>query len=814
MEKQRLSISNRRRFVNTLRLSFHQRVILALASVSAVGLLLTIAIGEFYFQNAVSTHKQNLQELIRIQSTHTLGTLRDELSSVGSYLQSNSELREALISGDATALHGILQKQFERPLANQGFVSLLGLSAFNTKMDVVDEVFDGAKVRQPTRCSELVTYYKSATGLAASRSLGQLCSSGTFALMTPVGGLNPIGYLELVVDPTPALMNLEERLGRPIRIADEGNEFLYQSWNWPIKLGTNSITPSYTLLTPEGLPVINVAASYEAQGVNSMVANTRHTVLAGAVLIIFAATWLALRSLRAQVLGPLESLRLQIARFIQSKCYLNEQIEPSGHTELQSIAAGFNELSGELRQLHERMHVMTLRDPLTQLPNRLHLQQAIEDMVHLAGTSNIQFAVLIMDIDRFKHLNDTLGHTHGDAILLQVSERLRKCIRPTDVIAANRNTADTAYDQTVARLGGDEFAGLFPTIATNDSAATVARNILRAMNLPFIVDRQEFTINLSIGAALFPTHGMDPQTLLRRADIAMYAAKREQKGFMIYHDTMEVETQRLLRLENEMRRAIDAEEFELWYQPLVEIATGKVIRVEALLRWRHNVRGILPPDEFIPLAEQTGLIIPLTKWVLESALGSCVRWREAGIHIGVAVNLSARALTDPSILLILPHLIMRCHLNPQDITLELTESTIMADHKQTIVVLEKIKAMGVNLAIDDFGTGYSALTVLKQLPVNELKIDKSFILDMHNNYNDTAIVRATLDIANHLHLRTVAEGVETYAQLETLINMGTQIAQGFFIAKPLPEDEFVRWYQRFKWADLIRSRSNSELIPS
>mgnify|MGYP002336235742 CR=1 FL=1 len=817
MEKQRLSISPRRGLLSGIRVTLRLRIALTVMAISLAGLIMAILIGEIYYQIALRTHTNNLSELVRIQSVQLLSNLRDELSDVGFYLQGEPAFRDALTSKNPTAMQLVLQQQFERQIANQGLVTLLGLSVFDKGVSITAEAFDGANAQQAAYCTDLAKQYKGASGLAAARSTAQLCSgnaAGAFALMVPIGGLNPIGYLQLVVDPIRALALLEDRLGRPVRItrASSTEETLYQSWNWPKVLNYTAVVPSHSLTTVTGDAVLRVTAFYDANDVNSVTTTTRHAVFVVAALLALIMSLVGFRSLQTQVVVPIERLRRQIARIKTNKHCLDEKVVPAGHDDAREIIAGFNDLSGELSRLYDRMQVMTLLDPLTQLPNRLHLQQAIEDMIRLSSSSQFSFAVMIMDIDRFKHLNDSLGHGCGDAILVQVSERLRKCVRATDVLAANHVPNVPSLDLTVARLGGDEFAGLFPLISSADGALAVARNILRTMSAPFVVDAQEYVISLSIGIALFPANGNDPQTLLRRADIAMYAAKGEQKGVMIYNSLLEAETQRQLRVENELRRAIDVQEFELWYQPQIEVASGTAIRVEALLRWRHPERGILSPDDFIPLAEQTGLIVPLTVWVLESAISTCVRWREAGIRIGVAVNISARALTDPSVLAVLPHLLMRYRLDPVDITLELTETTIMTNPQKMIAVLEKLKLMDINLAIDDFGTGYSALTVLKQLPVQELKIDKSFILDMHHNPNDTAIVRATLDIANHLKLRTVAEGVETQPQLLSLAAMGAQIVQGFYIAKPMPEEKFIHWIQRFHWEDYISTRVETESV--
>jgi diguanylate cyclase (GGDEF)-like protein len=386
-------------------------------------------------------------------------------------------------------------------------------------------------------------------------------------------------------------------------------------------------------------------------------------------------------------------------------------------------------------------------------------------------------AVLLMDLDGFKSVNDSLGHQAGDRLLLQVAERMRRVLRKAD---------------TVARYGGDEFA-VVPWGATDVSRAVlIAEKILNAMDQAFIVDDQSISVSLSIGIAAFPQHADDAPTLIRRADVAMYTAKRARSGFSVYSIDQEGgENGEGVPLVGKLRYAIDQFELVLHYQPIVSTVDGKPLKVEALVRWGHPVHGLLPPDDFIPSAEQTNLIKPLTAWVLNEALGQVHAWSKAGIEVGVSVNLSARNLLDAELPDAVAQLLRTWQVPPEKLSLEITEGTIIANEAED--TLRRLHATGVQISVDDFGTGYSSLAYLKRLPVGEIKIDKSFVVDMATNRDGAAIVRSTIDLGHSLGLTVVAEGVEDEPTAALLRDYGCDYLQGFHISRPAAAGPLGPW---------------------
>jgi diguanylate cyclase (GGDEF)-like protein/PAS domain S-box-containing protein len=438
---------------------------------------------------------------------------------------------------------------------------------------------------------------------------------------------------------------------------------------------------------------------------------------------------------------------------------------------------------GSLRDVSERkaeteaLQYQALHDPLTGLANRTFLQERLEETIRAGEREMKPCAVLLMDLDGFKSVNDSLGHQAGDRLLLQVAERMRRVLRKAD---------------TVARYGGDEFA-VVPWGATDVSRAVlIAEKILNAMDQAFIVDDQSISVSLSIGIAAFPQHADDAPTLIRRADVAMYTAKRARSGFSVYSIDQEGgENGEGVPLVGKLRYAIDQFELVLHYQPIVSTVDGKPLKVEALVRWGHPVHGLLPPDDFIPSAEQTNLIKPLTAWVLNEALGQVHAWSKAGIEVGVSVNLSARNLLDAELPDAVAQLLRTWQVPPEKLSLEITEGTIIANEAED--TLRRLHATGVQISVDDFGTGYSSLAYLKRLPVGEIKIDKSFVVDMATNRDGAAIVRSTIDLGHSLGLTVVAEGVEDEPTAALLRDYGCDYLQGFHISRPAAAGPLGPW---------------------
>jgi diguanylate cyclase (GGDEF)-like protein len=420
-------------------------------------------------------------------------------------------------------------------------------------------------------------------------------------------------------------------------------------------------------------------------------------------------------------------------------------------------------------------------DALTGLPNRVLLHDHIAAAVDPANLEQAGAALLLIDLDRFKEVNDTLGHHYGDQLLIKVAERMQATLRRGEI---------------VARLGGDEFAVLLLGISDGPDVAAVAARLHDALDEPFPLDGINLTVAGSIGAALCPEHGTTADELLQRADIAMYAAKANRTGYMLFDASQDSSDPRKLTLASELRRSIDEGHLVLHYQPKVDAQTGALLGTEALVRWQHPEHGMIPPDEFIPLAEHTGLITPLTTFVLDTALRQCRTWLRGGHEIPVAVNISTHRLLDLGFPAEVANLLAAWEVPARLLTLEITESAIMADPDRAMQVVQELHDLGIHLSIDDFGTGYSSMAYLKNLPVDELKIDRSFVSNMTTNERDAVIVRSTVELGRNLGLHVIAEGVEDVATWTELDNVGCHAIQGYYVSRPVPSGEFDEWLSR------------------
>ncbi len=423
-------------------------------------------------------------------------------------------------------------------------------------------------------------------------------------------------------------------------------------------------------------------------------------------------------------------------------------------------------------------------DPVTELPNRSLFSDRVVQAVAGARRSGERVAILFMDLDRFKEINDSLGHEAGDRLLRQVGERLHACVRPSD---------------TVARLGGDEFGLLLTQLTDPRDAGVVAEKILRAFSRPFRIDMHEVFSSPSIGIAVFPADGTSCEALLKNADAAMYQAKDERGTYRYFTPELNALAVRRLELEGAIRRGLERREFRLHYQPQVDLETGVVVGVEALIRWHHPQRGLVPPAEFIPLAEETGLIVSLGQFVLSQACQDACRWNVRDSQAPrVAVNVSARQFRHGDILRSVGSALGASGLDPSRLELELTESVLMKDVERAVTSLRELKAPGVGLAIDDFGTGYSSLSYLKRFAIDALKIDRSFVRDIAESPDAAAIVTAIIAMARRLRLRVIAEGVENEGQRRFLLENGCKVGQGYYFAAPMPQEELLQYLKRHR----------------
>lgn len=430
------------------------------------------------------------------------------------------------------------------------------------------------------------------------------------------------------------------------------------------------------------------------------------------------------------------------------------------------------------KRTEDRVNHIAFHDDLTSLPNRLMLNRTLDQAVSRHRRAGTQLAILFMDVDRFKVINDSLGHEVGDTLLRQVADRLREHSREGDM---------------VARMGGDEFVVLIENHEYLKDLSTCARRLVEQLGAPYVLGRRDYHVTLSIGISVFPSDGNDSQALLKAADVAMYRAKASGKNnFLFYSPSMNVHTKERLELESDLRHALERGEFLLHYQPKVEIATGLITGIEALLRWEHPLRGLIPPMDFITIAEETGLIVPIGEWVLATACARNKAWQDQGHgKLSVSVNLSARQFADPMLLPKLTRIIHESGLDPSSLELEITESVVMSNGESAVAALEKLKSIGVLIAIDDFGTGYSSLAYLKRFPIDTLKVDRSFIRDIPSDSGDKQIARAIIAMAHGLKLKVVAEGVETQDQLAFLRAQHCDAVQGYLLYRPLPEEEIT-----------------------
>jgi diguanylate cyclase len=418
-----------------------------------------------------------------------------------------------------------------------------------------------------------------------------------------------------------------------------------------------------------------------------------------------------------------------------------------------------------------------LHDELTGLPNRRHLYERLADQMGAAAMAD-GFSLLLLDLNRFKEVNDVLGHHSGDHLLCQVAERFTREIRDEDLLA---------------RLGGDEFAVLVSGRAGPEAGLELARRLNRALDHEFLLSDVPVHVEASIGIARYPQDGRDATALLRCADAAMYAAKALSSELELFDGERDDHSPTRLKRLGELRQALDREELVLHYQPKLRLGTGRIVGLEALVRWMHPEQGLLPPGEFVPLAEQTGLIKPLTSFVLRSALHQLAAWRQAGHELSIAVNVAERSLLDPEFPTEVAELLEATGVPPARLELEITEGTIMADPERAAAVLRRLDGLGVALSLDDFGTGYSSLSRLRELPISEIKIDRSFAARIETDERDVAIMRSTIELGHNLGCSVVAEGLETAAALDRVAALGCDTGQGFHIARPLDAQAITSW---------------------
>ena len=546
----------------------------------------------------------------------------------------------------------------------------------------------------------------------------------------------------------------------------------------------------------EGLLLIGILPREELLEESQRLGNSVGWIVLGTIVLLIFALLISMNILMVRPLKQLMGAVREIGRG-----NLAPKIALSTSDELGKLGLSFQEMAGNLKKSRVKVERLAYHDSLTGLPNRFRAHETLRRMISLAHRESRRMAVLFLDLDNFKRVNDTLGHQVGDQLLMEMAIRLQVVLRAEDVIQqeVSQNTSDV-----LARLGGDEFVVLLSNVSSSRDAAKVASRILDIMKLPFYFNENEIYSGCSIGISLFPSDGSDVDDLIKRADAAMYQAKSQgRNNFQFYSASYNLAALEHISLEGRLRRALKNNELVLYYQPLVQARTGKIVGLEALLRWNDPFEGNIPPDRFIPVAEESGLILPLGEWVLREAGRQLSVWQAAGFTDAcVSVNVSAIQLQRQDLVTIVDQVLKDNGLRPWQLELEITETALMRIRPEVIGDLNAMRRKGVTISLDDFGTGYSSLSLLQELPIGKLKIDKSFVRDMLVDPKDAAIVSAVLFIAKSLGLQSTAEGVETPEQAARLAQEGCDQLQGYLLCRPLPVAEMTEFLKSRKTIEL------------
>ena len=556
--------------------------------------------------------------------------------------------------------------------------------------------------------------------------------------------------------------------------------------------------------------------SQEAQRVNISTLKTTSTIVGITILVIIVGTVLVYINLFRSIADPIRNLGTFMGRISQDEEGLihadalkaeeikyeiekQEQQLIKPVTDIKSLYMSFNDMIEGINNyrdmLKEKIHTLSYYDRLTGLPNRTFFKELLTRAITYASRYRLTMAVILIGLDSFKRINETLGHKAGDQLLNEACQRFADSLRDCDLLAHLESENEAT---TISRIGGDEFIIFLNNITTAEDAVIVARRLSESMAKPFTLDGHEVFCTVSIGISTFPEDGKDPDSLMKCSDAAMHHAKGEGKNnYQFYTETMNKVAYARLVLESELRRALERDEFLMYFQPKVNPENRKVVSMEALVRWQHPDRGFVSPETFIPLAEETGLIIPLGEWILRQCCKQNKAWQLEGFSpVRVAVNLSNRQFEQKNLLKTISDILQETQLAPEHLELEITESSIMKDPDSSVTLLQELKKTGISIAIDDFGTGHSSLHCLKQLPLDTLKVDRSFVINIIKNENDTAIAKAIIAMAKNLNLKVVAEGVEDEEQFALLRALGCDEIQGYLFSPPLPAHEFRKFLEK------------------
>jgi len=768
-----------------------------------ISLLCAIIIISLYSERIFTNQKYYLEELIRQEVNSLTAKNATMLQDIALRMQYNPSFKNAFYSLDFNELTAFANDEFSQYYISVETIVINKIFIFDENYTLITSSNMGDDYNiHGLICPEIIAIAKKRTGSSRIMSFESLCSHDGHVFnstIIPIGSLRPVGYIQILSDPIYYLKIAEQKLNMPLRIQGVNKKTLYENPNWKTS-DPNSLLLQNSILNKSGERMLTLFMYRDIRDIRNSFGSTRNLIIVVVTLVTILAVLIFLVVFNRVMVKPLYTLTNKFALIANDKKQLGIALPLEGSQEIVHLTSCFNEMHNELSGLYQSLERTAFTDQLTALPNRTKLQEILSFHASLNRRKNIPFTLFMMDLDKFKLVNDTLGHHVGDLLLQQVSDRLRNIIRKGDYITLITEQDSALYDiDIIARLGGDEFAAIFPQLNNVKEAAEIARKIITTMKEPFVLEGNSPVIGISIGIVLCPIHGRDPDLLMQHADVAMYEAKNKQTGFSFYDAELDQYRIDMLTLEDELHLAIKNEELKLVYQPKIELLTNRVVGVEVLVRWNHPEHGEVSPHKFIPIAEQSGLINNITRWVISAAFSQKKAWDAQNLKITMAINLSARNLVCSSLLEHVKNELEHWNIEPNSIFFEITETSVMSDPERSLVALQNLKSMGVRLSVDDFGTGYSSLIYLKKLPVDEIKIDRSFVMEMQTNENDAIIVQSTIDLAHNMGLSVTAEGVESRITLQQLKEKKSDYAQGFFICKPASSEDFEKWLADSDW---------------
>jgi diguanylate cyclase (GGDEF)-like protein len=784
--------------------SMRVSLIVTVVVVGMLAMIVALASGEIFRDFAVETRRGAVVEQLKFSVNNLRREFERHSVTLVSVIRKNPVFREPFEKNNAALAHQHLLRLLDHPAASGNPAIVINLSLYDQDLTLISDASrEGYKKIDLQICRNfLKSAQRNRAGDSAQGNSGICVTDGTpfFVTAYSYGESDRKGYIQIVSDYAIAISELESAMSLPLLLTRGDETVFYKSSAWPRPTAKSApLVADYKLKATDssGGTFLNMSTAVAMDDFNKQLASIKNLFLLLAVAITVIAVFIAVSVLEKTAIKPLQLLTQQLRRLRYDESRLGEQVDVSGNAEIVELAAGFNEMTTRLKELYASLEHMAFTDPLTSLPNRTLFQDRLQQAIFNARRDYKPFALFLMDLDHFKDINDTLGHHVGDELLQEVAERLRGKLRESD---------------TVARLGGDEFALLLPTVDFKQ-ADTAARMLLQSLRAPFELDNQSLHIGASVGIALYPDHGVEANILVQRADVAMYAAKNSNIGYAFYDQEMDQNNSTRLALLGDLRRAVDQEQFELYYQPKVNLRTNEPFGLEALVRWKHPNGNLMLPDTFIPLLEHNGLIRSLTPWVVNAALQQIQKLHARGYFASISVNLSVRDLQDPYLADAIAEQLAAYKTEPKWLELEITESAVMSEPARAMDMLMRLSKMGLKLAIDDFGTGYSSLAYLKKLPVKTVKIDKSFVMGMARDDNDAAIVRTSIELAKNLGLDVIAEGVDSEDALRMLMGFDCPGAQGVFISRPLSENELEEWYAKSAWGKGPLKRMDLPLQP-